>query len=106
MGAKDHIQEVSRDKLVHDLKMVVSDAEELLRATATQAGEKATAARERIQASIAAARDQLSETQSAVFAQGKQAVEATDELVREYPWHAIGVAALAGVVLGIMISRR
>ena len=36
----------------------------------------------------------------------KNVGDATDELVHEHPWHAIGVAALAGVVVGIMIGRR
>lgn len=106
MGAKDRIHEVSRDKLVADLKTVVSDAEELLRATASQAGESASVARQRIQSSITAAKEQLSEAQGAMIAKGKEAVDATDELVHEHPWHAIGVAALAGVVVGIMLSRR
>ena len=54
-------QDVSKDKLVADLKIVVADAEELLRATASQAGEKVSVARERIQASLANARVKLVE---------------------------------------------
>jgi len=38
----------SKEKLMEDLRLVVSDAEELLRATANQAGEGAAAARARI----------------------------------------------------------
>ena len=106
MGAKDKIKDVSRDKLVSDLKLVVSDAEALLRATASQAGDQASAARERIQASIAAAKEQLDDTRYEMMERGKEAVDATDEMVREHPWHAIGVAALAGVVVGIMLGRK
>ena len=40
--------DVSREKLASDLRVVISDAEELLRATAGQMGEKAIVARERI----------------------------------------------------------
>ena len=40
--------EVSKEKLMQDLHMVVADAEELLRATAGQAGEKISVVRERI----------------------------------------------------------
>ena len=106
MGAKDKIKDVSREKLVSDLKLVVSDAEALLRATASQAGDQASAARERIQASIAAAKEQIDETRYEMMKRGKEAVDATDELVHEHPWHAIGVAALAGVVVGIMLGRK
>ena len=40
---------VTRDKLVADLKLVVTDAEELLKITAGQAGEKVAAVRDRVQ---------------------------------------------------------
>ena len=40
--------EISREKLASDMRIVIADAEELLRATAGQVGEKAVVARERI----------------------------------------------------------
>jgi len=40
---------VTRDKLVADLKVVVADAEELLRITAGQAGDKVAAVRDKMQ---------------------------------------------------------
>ena len=98
--------EVSKDKLVADLKVVVADAEELLRATASQAGEKVTAARERIQASLASAKLKLSEAERVAVEQAKIAAKATDEYVHENPWRAVGIAAVAGLVLGVLISRR
>jgi ElaB/YqjD/DUF883 family membrane-anchored ribosome-binding protein len=98
--------EVSKEKLAADLKVVVADAEELLRATASQAGEKVGAARERIQASLAAARVKLAEAERAMLDKTKQAAKATDEYVHEHPWHAVGVAAVVGFLLGALISRR
>jgi len=98
--------EVSKEKLVADLKIVVADAEELLRATASQAGEKVSAARERIQASLATAKVKLSEAERAVMEQTKRAAKVTDEYVHENPWRAVGIAAVAGLVLGVLISRR
>src|SRR5207249_11374935 len=44
--------ETSKDKLTSDLKTLVGDAEELLKATASQAGEKVTAARQKIEQSM------------------------------------------------------
>jgi ElaB/YqjD/DUF883 family membrane-anchored ribosome-binding protein len=98
--------DVSKDKLAADLKVVVADAEELLRATASQAGEKVGVARERIQASLAQARVKLAEAERAVLDQTKLAAKATDEYVRENPWQAVGVGALIGFLLGALISRR
>jgi ElaB/YqjD/DUF883 family membrane-anchored ribosome-binding protein len=98
--------DVSKDKLVADLKVVVADAEELLRATASQAGEKAAVARERIQASLATAKVKLNEAERALLEKTKEAAKVTDDYVRENPWQAVGIAAVAGMVLGILISRR
>ncbi|HEX5612340.1 MAG TPA: DUF883 family protein [Burkholderiales bacterium] len=98
--------DVSKEKLAADLKVVVADAEELLRATASQAGEKVGVARERIQASLAQARIKLAEAERAVLDQTKIAAKATDEYVRENPWQAVGVGALIGFLLGALISRR
>ena len=98
--------EVSKDKLVADLKVVVADAEELLRATASQAGEKVAAARERIQASLATAKVKLADAERIMKEKTEVAAKATDEYVHENPWKAVGIAAVAGLVLGVLISRR
>jgi ElaB/YqjD/DUF883 family membrane-anchored ribosome-binding protein len=106
MSAQSASNDVTKEKLVADLKAVVTDAEELLRATASQAGEKVAAARERIQASLATAKVKLSDTERALLEKTKQTAKATDEYVHDHPWHAVGIAAAAGLVLGILISRR
>lgn len=98
--------DVSKEKIVADLKVVVADAEELLRATASQAGEKVAAARERIQASLATAKVKLAEAERVVLAKTKEAARTTDEFVHEHPWQAVGIAAALGLVLGVLISRR
>ena len=106
MNSQTASKDVSKDKLVADLKVVVADAEELLRATASQAGEKVAAARERIQASLATAKVKLTEAEQVLLEKSKEAAKAADEYVRENPWQAVGVAAAAGLVLGVLISRR
>jgi ElaB/YqjD/DUF883 family membrane-anchored ribosome-binding protein len=96
----------SRDKFVTDMKTVISDAEDLLRATASQAGDKIGVARERFQESLYQAKVKLAEAEALVTERAKQAARYTDEYVRENPWRAIGVAAGIGLVLGLILSRR
>ena len=98
--------DVNRDKLVSDMKVVIADAEELLRATAGQAGEKVSAARARIQDSMDAAKIKLAQLGDAGAERAKAAARATDDYVHDHPWHAVGIAALIGLVLGTLISRR
>lgn len=97
---------VNTDKLVQDLKVVVADAEELLRATASQAGERAVAARTRIEQSLERAKVKLAEVESAVSDRTREVAHATDEYVHEHPWTAVSVAAGIGLVIGLLISRR
>jgi ElaB/YqjD/DUF883 family membrane-anchored ribosome-binding protein len=106
MSAQPAINDASKQKLVADLKVVVADAEELLRATASQAGEKVSAARERIQASLATAKVKLTDAERVLVDKTKDAAKAADEYVHENPWQAVGIAAAAGLVLGVLISRR
>src|SRR5262245_44073842 len=106
MSAQPMSSEASKDKLVADLKLVVSDAEELLRATASQAGEKVAVARERIQASLASAKVKLNDAERAAVEKAKEAAKVTDEYVHDHPWRAVGSAAAAGFVLGLLIGRR
>jgi ElaB/YqjD/DUF883 family membrane-anchored ribosome-binding protein len=97
---------VSKDKLVQDLKIVISDAEELLRATASTAGERVAAAREKVQGSLDRAKFKLAEVEDILIDKGKQAARVTDDYVRENPWQAVGIAAGVGVLIGLLISRR
>jgi len=97
---------VTTDKLAQDLKIVISDAEELLRATASQAGEKVSAAREKIQDSLRQAKVKLAEVEDILIDKGKEAARATDEYVHDHPWKAVGIAAGVGLVIGMLISRR
>ena len=97
--------EVSKEKLMQDLRVVVADAEELLRATASQTGEKVSAARERIIENLAAAKQRLAIAQETVVAKTKEAAKATDEYVHENPWKSVGIAAGVGLIIGMLISR-
>lgn len=97
--------DVSKEKLMQDLRAVVGDAEELLKATANQAGEKVSAARERIQENLVVARARLDAAEAAVIEKTKYAAKATDEYVHDNPWKAVGVAACVGVIVGMLIGR-
>jgi ElaB/YqjD/DUF883 family membrane-anchored ribosome-binding protein len=97
---------VNRDKFVQDMKLVIADAEELLRATANQAGEKMGVARERIQDGIHQAKVKLAEVEGVLTERAKDAARYTDEYVRDNPWRAIGVAGGIGLVLGLILAKR
>ncbi|MEA3395718.1 MAG: DUF883 family protein [Pseudomonadota bacterium] len=95
-----------KDKLMADLRVMIADAEELLRVTADQASGNAAEVRGRIQGRLQQARAELAQLQGAAVAQVKAAGHAADEFVHENPWKSVGVAAGIGLVIGLLIGRR
>ena len=97
---------LQKDKLMNDLRVVIGDAEELLRMTADQAGEGAADIRSRVQTRLNQAKLDLTHLQEAAVAKAKAAGHAADEFVHESPWKSIGIAAGVGLVVGLLIGRR
>ena len=95
------IQE-STEKLLEDLKEVVRDGEDLLRAGVDELGERGSAAKEKLAAALEAAKETQRRLQERAIAGAK----AADVYIRDNPYQAIGVAFGVGVVLGLIVSRR
>ena len=72
------------EKLMEDLRAVVRDAESLLGAAAAASGEK-------LEGAADTARDAAHELEAQV---------------RRNPWAAVGIAAAAGLVLGLLLARK
>jgi len=97
---------VTKQKLMADFKVVIADAEELLKATAQDASEKAVAARTKIEARLSEAKVKLAGLEEAIAIRAKQAATATDQYVHDNPWKAVGIAAGVGLLVGMLIGRR
>jgi ElaB/YqjD/DUF883 family membrane-anchored ribosome-binding protein len=95
-----------KDQLVSDLKRVMSDAEQLLHATAGQASTEIAGLRARIQETLASARVNLADAQAVVVDKAKEAGRVADDYVHDNPWKAVGVAAGVGLIVGLLIGRR
>ena len=91
--------------LVNDLKTVAGDAGDLLKATAGTTADKLLSARQRMEESLRQAKDGLDSARLAVAEKAKSTAGATDEYVRENPWKVAGLAAVAGLLLGVIIRR-
>jgi ElaB/YqjD/DUF883 family membrane-anchored ribosome-binding protein len=100
------MEQVTKTKLMEDLRTVFVDVEELLKATASQTGERITAARAKAEESLKVAKARLAEVQALVAAQTKAAAKATDAYVRANPWQAVGISAAVGFMFGMLITRR
>jgi ElaB/YqjD/DUF883 family membrane-anchored ribosome-binding protein len=104
--ARGQYMDNSKDKLFSDMKIVLSDAEDLLKAAASSSGERAVELREKALVSLRRAKEVMQDAQSAVVEKGKAAARATDDYVHDHPWKAVGIAAAVGFVLGLIVNRR
>jgi ElaB/YqjD/DUF883 family membrane-anchored ribosome-binding protein len=98
-------ESLSADNLITNLQEVVRDAENLLKATASQAGEKVDEARARAQESVRQAKARISEVEHDALARARELAGSADTYVRDNPWQAIGIAAAIGLMLGVLVRR-
>ena len=98
--------ETQRERLVDDFATVLTDAEALLKASATETGERARDLRSQVEAKLLSAKLRLQELQGQSVDKAKAAARATDDYVHDHPWQAIGIAAAVGMVAGLLINRR
>ena len=98
--------QVTTDKLMHDLRTVVTDAEELLKATAGQSGERIDKVRSRAEQSVRDARARLQAAANDFEQAGEAAVREVNGRVHENAWTAMGIAAGVGLIAGILLTRK
>ena len=78
------MEAATTEKLMADLRAVVRDAEALMQSAAAESGERLQDAGE----------------------SAKEAAREIDEQVRGNPWAAVGIAAAAALVLGLLLGRK
>jgi ElaB/YqjD/DUF883 family membrane-anchored ribosome-binding protein len=103
-------RDITKERLYDEFNAVVSETQQLLRSLATAGSDKAGAARANVEQGLAAAGDRLAKIREESMQQAGAAMRATDEYVHENPWQAVGtvavLAGIAGLVAGLLISRR
>jgi ElaB/YqjD/DUF883 family membrane-anchored ribosome-binding protein len=97
---------VAREKLAKDLKVVIAETEELLKATVGQAGDKIKTARTRVEETLQSAKTSIEELEHEAVESVKAGAKATDVFIHDNPWASIGIAAGAGLVVGWILGRK
>jgi ElaB/YqjD/DUF883 family membrane-anchored ribosome-binding protein len=93
---------VTRQKLMNDLKVVVHDAEALMKATASDLGDKAREARVRLAATLESAKASCHKLEEKAVEGAKVA----DRVIRDNPYRSMGIALGVGVLVGLLLRRR
>ncbi len=93
-------------RLNKDLHAVVRDTEALLAATGDVAGDQIDEIRTRARKSLKSMRESLRELPGELTEQLHDAGEAAETAIRSNPLQWVGIAAAAGLLLGILSMTR
>ncbi len=95
----------SREQVAEDLQRLIADAQALAKEAKTASGE---AIDEKVHAARDALRDGMENLKKHGEVVREKAIEQSkgvDELVHENPWKSIGIAALGGFVLSLLLRK-
>jgi ElaB/YqjD/DUF883 family membrane-anchored ribosome-binding protein len=90
------------EQLAADTKALVRDVEELLKATAGEAGDKLKEVRQR----LAKALESVKATSEYIQDKTVETAKAADQTIREHPYESIGIAFGVGILIGFLVGRR
>lgn len=102
----ENVGDASSGSLIDDLRAIVRDAEDLLRATEGHASERVEEIRARAQDSLEGAKERLRTIGDDAEAKVRTAARSTDTYVRENPWKAVAIAVGVGFLIGTLGRRR
>lgn len=94
--------DLSREKVRDDIRVLLRDAEELLKITAGDMSDRAKEARARLADAIENAKGTCQKLEVRTL----EAVKATDKVIRNHPYESIGVAFGFGILLGALVARK
>lgn len=93
---------VSREKLMEDMRVLVADTEELLKAIANPNGVQIAVASIKVGESLQIAKEYLAETQAA----GVAPCKTSGDDMHNKPCQPMDIVAALGLALGVLNSRR
>jgi ElaB/YqjD/DUF883 family membrane-anchored ribosome-binding protein len=89
-----------------EIKNLLADVEELVARIADMQDADLERVRDKVQRAVDAAKQSLSEGADSVRRQAQTVADSADDYIRESPWQAVGIAALVGAVVGMLLTRR
>ena len=92
--------------LLDEIRTVLEELEQLYFSGAERSSEEAQALKSRLHARLDAAQARLHSLETRSLEQVKHHAQRADAYISEKPYYAMGFAALAGLVVGVLLNRR
>jgi len=98
--------EAAKERVAAGLRRMVNEADQLLKSAADAGDQQLDQARQQLEHQLRSLRLQLDELEDRAIHRARQAARQADEKVHAHPYGAMGIAAAAGLLLGVLLSRR
>ena len=102
--SKDFDQQ--KEELLQEVRAVLDDVEELYHSSVEEGSKEAEQLRGKLQRKLQAAQRKLGDFEEVAAERMKETARQADQLVQDKPYYAMGFAALAGLVVGVLLNRR
>lgn len=89
-----------------EIKNLIADVEDLMARIADLKDADVARVRSKVQRAVDATKQSLAESADTLRQHAQRVAGSADDYVRDSPWQAVGVAALIGAVVGILVTRR
>lgn len=89
-----------------DLRTMITDSEDLLKAATTVSGDGFALARTKFEKKLQNAKTSLAEASQPVLDRTREAAVVATDYVRGNPWTTAGIVMAAGVLIGLLAARR
>lgn len=96
----------AKQGLAKNLRNMIDETDQLLRSAVHTGDQKFDALHDSFTAQVRHMRAQLDEIETNALHQAKKAVREADRTVRDHPYSAMGIAAAAGLLIGVLAARR
>ena len=84
----------------------LDDVETLVSSAASMTTEELARAKAKLVDYVSAARASARRAGGVVIERARHGAQVTDHYVREQPWQAVGITAVAGLLIGFLLGRR
>jgi ElaB/YqjD/DUF883 family membrane-anchored ribosome-binding protein len=96
----------AKGKMANDIKTVITDGEDLLKAAANVSGEGFALARDKFDETLRSAKARLVEASRPAVDKARRTAAAANGYAHDNPWTVIGVAAAVGALIGFLAAKR
>lgn len=89
-----------------EVRTLLADVQDLVGRVAHVADPEIARLRHRVEVGLAKTRKAVVDGTDQVQRQAKVAMATSDRYVHEQPWQSVGIAAVAGLLVGFLVGRR